>query len=156
MVYLGTVGIHKLSCSCVFLQLLQEYTRAREIATHEGGNTCFHMGGNFQGCSHAVNCYFKAPPPPDFYTPPVIGPSTCKQTNRGTQRQFPSKYVENTFQAIQSTFRSLEMHSKQHYKSLTVWSSQGNLSLFEITRASVLFFLKCQVQFNVLPKREFF
>ena len=31
---------------------------------------------------------------------------------RGFQRWFPPKYIENTFEAIQSTFRSLEMHSK--------------------------------------------
>ena len=35
---------------------------------------------------------------------------------RGTQRRFPSKYVENTFQAIQSSFRSQEIHSKRRYK----------------------------------------
>ena len=35
---------------------------------------------------------------------------------RGTQRQFPSKYIENTFQAIQSSFRSQEIHSKRRYK----------------------------------------
>ena len=29
---------------------------------------------------------------------------------RGTQRQFPPKYIENTFWAMQSTFRCLEMH----------------------------------------------
>ena len=29
---------------------------------------------------------------------------------------FLSKYIENTFQAIQSTFRYLEMHSKRRYK----------------------------------------
>ena len=32
---------------------------------------------------------------------------------RGTQRRFPPKYVENTFCAVQSTFRSLEKHSKR-------------------------------------------
>ena len=36
---------------------------------------------------------------------------------RGTQRRFPPKYVENTFQGIQSTFkRSLQMHSKRRYE----------------------------------------
>ena len=35
---------------------------------------------------------------------------------RGTQRRFPPKCIENTFQAIQSTFSSLEMHSKWCYK----------------------------------------
>ena len=29
---------------------------------------------------------------------------------QGTQRRFPPKYIENIFQAIQSTFTSLEMH----------------------------------------------
>ena len=35
---------------------------------------------------------------------------------RGTQRWFPPKCIENTFWAIQSTFRSLEMHAKWRYK----------------------------------------
>ena len=35
---------------------------------------------------------------------------------RGTQRRFPPTYIENTFQAIQSTFRTLEMHSTRCYK----------------------------------------
>ena len=35
---------------------------------------------------------------------------------RGTQRRFPAKYVENTFQAIQSSFSSQEIHSKRSYK----------------------------------------
>ena len=33
--------------------------------------------------------------------------------NRGTQQRFPPKFIENTFWAIQSTFRSLEIHSNQ-------------------------------------------
>ena len=37
---------------------------------------------------------------------------------RGSQRQFPPKYIENTFQAIQiqSTFSFLEIHSNWRYK----------------------------------------
>ena len=36
---------------------------------------------------------------------------------RGTQRQWGDKCIENTFYtAIQSTFKSLEMHSKRRYK----------------------------------------
>ena len=35
---------------------------------------------------------------------------------RGTQRRFPAKYVENTFQAIQSSFSSQEIRSKRRYK----------------------------------------
>ena len=36
--------------------------------------------------------------------------------HRGTQRRFPPQYIENTFQAIQSTFRYLEMNSERRYK----------------------------------------
>ena len=35
---------------------------------------------------------------------------------RSTQRRFPSKYIENTFYAIQSTFRYLEMYYKRRVK----------------------------------------
>ena len=42
----------------------------------------------------------------------VVPCGTVSYVVRGTQTRFPSKYIENTFQAIQSTFRSLEMHSK--------------------------------------------
>ena len=34
----------------------------------------------------------------------------------GTERRFPPKCIENTFKAIRSTFRSLEMHSKRRHK----------------------------------------
>ena len=61
---------------------------------------------------------------------------TLRAAVRGTQRLFPPKYIENTFQAIQGNFRSLEMHSKQRIRFISVRSSQGNLSLFKITRAS--------------------
>ena len=44
-------------------------------------------------------------------------PTWQKQTNfRGTQRRFPPKYIEKSFQAIQSTFRSPEVQSKRRYK----------------------------------------
>ena len=36
--------------------------------------------------------------------------------HRGTQRWFPPKYMENTFQAIHRTLRYLEMHSNRRYK----------------------------------------
>ena len=42
-----------------------------------------------------------------------------QRTFNCTQRWFPPKYIENSFQAIQSTFR-LEMHSKQRYKICSV------------------------------------
>ena len=34
---------------------------------------------------------------------------------RGTQRRFPSKNIESSFQAIQSTFRPLALHSRRRY-----------------------------------------
>ena len=84
----------------------------------------------------------------------------CRQEyrmfTRGTQRRFPPKYVENTIQAIQKLLLDLWKCIRcGATKFLSVRSSQGNLSLFEITRASVLFFRKFQVQFNALRKREF-
>ena len=39
----------------------------------------------------------------------------------GTQRRFPPKYIENTFWAIQSTLKSLEMSGA--IKSVSVRSS---------------------------------
>ena len=36
--------------------------------------------------------------------------------NRGTQRRFPPKCIKNTFWAIQSTIRSLEMLSKRRFE----------------------------------------
>ena len=39
-----------------------------------------------------------------------------KKYNRGTQRRFSPKSIENTFYAMQSTFRSLAMNSKWRYK----------------------------------------
>ena len=49
---------------------------------------------------------------------------------RGTQPRFPSKYVENTFWAIQSTFRSIEMHCKRRYKILICSVILGELKSF--------------------------
>ena len=50
---------------------------------------------------------------------------------RGTQRQFPPKYIENTFYAIWSTFRSLEMYSKQYYKICIFLVVLGELKSFQ-------------------------
>ena len=63
--------------------------------------------------------------------------------SRGTQRRFPPKCFENTFQAIQIQ-KCILSGAK---KFIPVRSSQGNLSLFEITRASVSFSRKFQLQF---------
>ena len=74
---------------------------------------------------------------------------------RGTQRRFPPKRTEKSSQVIQSPFRSLEMHSKRRYK-ICICSSQRNLRLFEITRASVLLSRKFQKQLNVFTKKRIF
>ena len=49
---------------------------------------------------------------------------------RGTQRRFPSKYVENTFQAIQSSFRSQEKHSRRRYKIGSCSVTLGDFASF--------------------------
>ena len=83
-------------------------------------------------------------------------PSSQLDSNiRGTQRRFPPKYIENSFQAIHSTFRSLEMHSKQHYKTCIYLGHPRGTCLFEITRASVLFSQEFQMQLKVLNSENF-
>ena len=42
---------------------------------------------------------------------------------RGTQRRSPPKYIENYFQAIQSTFRSLKCIPRSAIKFVSVWPS---------------------------------
>ena len=49
---------------------------------------------------------------------------------RGTQQRFPLKFIENTFQAIQSIFRSLEMHCKRRYKICIFSVILGELESF--------------------------
>ena len=87
------------------------------------------------------------------YLSPIVAPSNSSFTEkkpltvcpriRGTQRRFPPKRIEKSLHAIQSTFRSLEMYSKERYKicicSVILVELRG---LFEITRASRLFFRK--------------
>ena len=48
----------------------------------------------------------------------------------GTERLFPPKCIENTFKAIRSTFRSLEMHSKRRYKICICSVVLGQLESF--------------------------
>ena len=73
---------------------------------------------------------------------------------RGTQLWFLPKYTENAFQAVQSSFRSLETHFKGGYKNLYLFGHPrpgggGNLSLFERASTSVLFSRKFQMQFKL-------
>ena len=48
----------------------------------------------------------------------------------GTKPRFPPKCIENTFSLIQSTFKSLEMHSTRHYKSCSCSVVLGQLESF--------------------------
>ena len=58
---------------------------------------------------------------------------------RGSQRRFPPKCIENTFQAIQGPFRSLEMHSKRRYK----------ISIFSVILAELQSFRNYTKRFSV-------
>ena len=48
------------------------------------------------------------------------------------------RFILNTLQTLFRLSKSLETYSKQRYK-IFVWSSEGKVSLFEITRALLLF-----------------
>ena len=61
---------------------------------------------------------------------------------RGTERRFPSKYIENTFPAIQSTFRSLEMHSKRSFKICIFFVILGELESFRNYKGFSIIFPK--------------
>jgi len=47
-----------------------------------------------------------------------------------TQRRFRPKYIENTFKAIQSTFRALEKHSRRPCKIFICSGILGELQSF--------------------------
>ena len=63
--------------------------------------------------------------PKNTQVPPPPGPRS-----RGTQPRLPPKCIENTFSLIQSTFKSLEMHSKRRYKSCFCLVVLGQLESF--------------------------
>ena len=54
----------------------------------------------------------------------------CYLRVKGTQRRFSVAYIENTFKAIQSTFRSLEMYSEGRYKICICSVILGQLQTF--------------------------
>ena len=61
---------------------------------------------------------------------------------RGTERRFPPKYNENTFQAAQSTFRSIQMHFNWRCK---VWNCSvflGQLQSFRNYKGFIIIFPK--------------
>ena len=75
---------------------------------------------------------------------------------RGTQRRFRTKYIENTFQATQSTFRSVEIHSKWRFKICISPVRLGQLGPFRNYKGWVLFFWNFSMKFDVLRKWDIF
>ena len=61
---------------------------------------------------------------------------------RGTQRRFPPKRIEKSFYAIQSTFRSLEMYSRQRYKICICSVILGELRAFRNYKGFTVIFPK--------------
>ena len=59
-----------------------------------------------------------------------LNTETVGPFKRRTQRRFPPKYIENSFQAIQSTFRSLKMYSKRRHKICVCSVIQEELESF--------------------------
>ena len=61
----------------------------------------------------------------------------------GTQQQFPPIHtLTTTFKAIQSTFRSLEMHSKRRYKICICSVILGELESFRNYKGLSIIFPK--------------
>ena len=58
----------------------------------------------------------------------------------GTQQRSPPKYIENTFLAIQSTFKSLEMYSEWRYKKCICSVILGKLESFRNYKGFSLLF----------------
>ena len=57
--------------------------------------------------------------------------SQITELRRDTQRRFPPKFIENTFQTIQGTLRYLSVHSKWRYKIRTwVFSKSQSLQYY--------------------------
>ena len=65
-----------------------------------------------------------------------------KKYNRGTQRRFSPKSIENTFYAMQSTFRSLAMNSKWRHKICVCSVILGELESFRNYKGLSIIFPK--------------
>ena len=77
--------------------------------------------------------------------------------HRDTQRRFPPKCIENAFSAIQSTFSSLEMHSKQRYKICISSVVLGQLESFRNYKGLRIIFPKLNFRCNFnFYEREFY
>ena len=60
--------------------------------------------------------------------------------------------LKTLFQAIQSTFRYLEMHSKRHYKICICSVNLGEIESFRNFEGFCIIFPKCLMHFHVLRK----
>ena len=74
-------------------------------------------------------------------------PKSHARKIRGTQRRFPPKFIGNTFQAIQSAFRYLEMHSKRRYKICICSVILGELESFRNYKGLSIIFPKILDEF---------
>ena len=69
---------------------------------------------------------------------------------RSTPRRFPPKFIENTFFKLSRVLLDIQKCILGGaIKFVSVRSTQGKLSLFEISRDSVLFPRKCLMQFHI-------
>ena len=75
--------------------------------------------------------------------------------DRDTQRRFPPKCIENAFSAIQSTFSSLEMHSKQRYKICISSVVLGQLESFRNYKGLRIIFPKILDAILTFTKENF-
>ena len=79
--------------------------------------------------------------------------SCSQRTHRGTQRRFPPKCIENT--AIQSTFRSLQMHSKPRQEIYFAENFRCNLKFYVFLIPLSLEFWNPKIcGFFFLPKKR--
>ena len=74
-------------------------------------------------------------------------PKSHARKIRGTQRRFPPKFIGNTFQAIQSAFRYLEMNSKRRYKICIGSVILGELESFRNYKGLSIIFPKILDEF---------
>ena len=79
---------------------------------------------------------------------------SIKTENRSNQRRVPPKFIKNTIEAIQRTFRSLEMHSKRRYKICICSFVLGQLESFRNYKGLSIIFPK--MLDKILRKGEFF
>ena len=81
--------------------------------------------------------------------------TTPGRFNRGTQRRFLPKCIENTFQAIQSIFRSLEMHSRRRYKICICSVILGELESAKLTGPQYFFLENFRCNFKFYESENF-